>query len=181
MLEHLVVQKIVGKPSTLLPKKSEQKSRSNVHGEAVRVVHHSYRSKPHAHVEGAFVGVITLGTLEHSHHNQLRPQITVSFLKFQLTLILVLHALRDEVTDIEFLHHGLRALGVECCEDVCHVISSVGEDDSTSGMVVPVRDIVDLVSMNDPGVIGGNLSDSARQFHVFNRKEENDEVQYFIT
>jgi hypothetical protein len=42
-------------------------------------------------------------------------------------------------------------------ENVGHVVSSMGEDDSAAGMLVPRRDIVDFVLVDDPGIIGCDL------------------------
>ena len=157
LLEDLVVEEVVGEPAALLPEKSEEEGAAEMHGERVGEVHHGDGRGPHGHVEGALVGVEELVALEHAHHDELDPEVAVSLLEVQLALVLVRDGLRDEVADVELLHHGLGALRVEGGEDVRHVVPGVGEDDRAAGMVVPVRHVVHLVLVDDPRILGGNV------------------------
>jgi len=49
---------------------------------------------------------------------------------------------------------------VEGREDIRHVVAGMGEDDSSTGMLVPVGDVVDLVLVNDPCILGCDLSNA---------------------
>mmetsp|Transcript_18141 Transcript_18141/g.27581 ORF Transcript_18141/g.27581 Transcript_18141/m.27581 type:complete len:243 (-) Transcript_18141:150-878(-) len=153
LLEDLVVKEVMGKPPALLPEQSQQESRSDVHGHAIRVVDHGHSGEPHAHVERALVGIKGLGRFEHTHHNQLGTKVTVTLLEIQLTLIFVLNRLRNKIANVEFLHHGLRSLSVEGSKNVGHIITGMCEDNSASGVFVPVRDIVDFVLVNNPSIL----------------------------
>ena len=157
LLEDLVVEEVVGEPSALLPEEAEEEGAADVHGEGVGAVDHGDGRGPHGHVEGALVGVVELGALEHAHHDELGPEVAVSLLEVELALVLVGDGLRDEVADVELLHHGLAALRVEGGEDVRHVVAGVGEDDGAAGMLVPVGHVVHLVLVDDPGILGGNV------------------------
>ena len=157
LLEDLVVEEVVGEPAALLPEEAEEKGAADVHGEGVREVDHGDGRGPHGHVEGALVGVVELGALEHAHHDELGPEVAVSLLEVELALVLVGDGLRDEVADVELLHHGLAALRVEGGEDVRHVVAGVGEDDGAAGMLVPVGHVVHLVLVDDPGILGGDV------------------------
>lgn len=43
-------------------------------------------------------------------------------------------------------------------EDVRHVVSGVGEHHGSTGVVVPVGDVVDFVLVDYPGIVGGDLN-----------------------
>mmetsp|Transcript_3616 Transcript_3616/g.7877 ORF Transcript_3616/g.7877 Transcript_3616/m.7877 type:complete len:221 (-) Transcript_3616:206-868(-) len=157
LLENLVVEEVVGEPTTLLPEHAKEEGGPKMHGEGVGIVNHGNGGRPHGHVEGALVGVEELGGFEHSHHDELGPQVAISLLKVELPLILVRDALGDEIPDVESLHHGLRALGVKGGEDVGHIVPGVGENDAAAGMLVPVGHIVDLVLVDNPGIFGSDV------------------------
>jgi hypothetical protein len=74
-----------------------------------------------------------------------------------LTLIFVLNRLWDEITNVELFHHGLRSLRMECSKDISHIITSMCEDNSATGVFVPVGYVIDFVLVDNPGILGSNL------------------------
>jgi len=95
-----------------------------------------------------------LARLEHSHLDELGPEDPVTSLKVNLPLVLVCHALRVKLADVKPPHGSVATGGVEGSEDVRHVVPCVGEDDSTSRVLVPVRHVIDLVLVDNPRILG---------------------------
>ena len=62
-----------------------------------------------------------------------------------------------QVADVEAFHGGVGAGGVEGGEDVGHVVTRVGENDSASRMLIPVAHVIHLVVVNYPSVLGSGM------------------------
>merc|ERR1719223_519587 len=67
--------------------------------------YHGASSRPHAHVEGALIGIKQPTALEHSHLDQFRPQVAISSLKLNL-LPRFLSGFRNEISNVKLLHGG---------------------------------------------------------------------------
>jgi hypothetical protein len=158
VLEDLVVEEVMSKPTALLPEQSQQKRRADMHSQTIREVDHGHSGEPHTHVEGAFVSIVRLGRFEHAHHYQLGTEVSVALFEIQLTLIFVLDRLRDKIADVKLLHHGLGSLCMKGSKDVCHIITSMSENNPTSGVFVPIGNVVDLVLVDNPGILWSDLS-----------------------
>mmetsp|Transcript_1868 Transcript_1868/g.4320 ORF Transcript_1868/g.4320 Transcript_1868/m.4320 type:complete len:203 (+) Transcript_1868:1056-1664(+) len=121
----------------------------------IEMVHHCHRGRPHSQVERLFVNVEPDVRLEHSHHDELGTQVSVRLLEVTLVIILMFDTFDDEVTDQKLLHHLLTPRCVEGGEDVGGVVTGMGKDDGTTGVFMPVGNVVDLVMVHDPSIARG--------------------------
>ena len=87
--EDLVVQEVMGKPTALLKEQSHQQSRDDVQRNGIGESNETDRNTPKHDVGEALVDVETSAGLEHSHHDQLRAKIPVSFDEGELLLVSV--------------------------------------------------------------------------------------------
>lgn len=153
LLVDLVVQKVVCQPSALLEKETHPKGSGHVNKRVLREIHHGQGGSPHGHVRGLLVNVKPKVALEHSHLDELLSEFTVRSLECVLVCVLVFHTLNNEITDEELLQQVFGTSGVESGKDVGGIVTGVGEDDGATGMVVPVGNVVDLVVVDDPGIV----------------------------
>ena len=156
-LVDLVVQEVVRQPSALLEEKSHPQGGSNVNKSVLREGHHSKSGQEHGKVGGLLVNVEPEVALEHSHDNELRSKVSVGLLERALVVVLVFNTLYNKASDKELLQKVFRSLGVEGSKDISGIVTGMGEDDGTTGVVTPVGNVVDLVVVDDPSIVGSRV------------------------
>ncbi len=153
----LVVQKIVSQPSALLEEKTHPQRTSHVDEDILREVQHGERGSPHSQVGGLFVDVEPDVALEHSHHPKVGSKLSVGLFESVLVSVLVLDTFYNKISFEELLQHIFGSLRVESGEDIGGIVTGMGEDNGTTGVLVPVGDVVNLVAVDDPSIVGGGV------------------------
>jgi hypothetical protein len=156
-LVDLVVKKVMRQPPALLEEEAHEGRSEELDSGAVTCVHEVHGKRPHAHVKGLLVNVVANVGLEKSHHDHLGSQVTVGPFKVSLMVVLVLDGFWNEFSNEKSLHHVLRSRCMKGGEDVRHVIPRVRKDDRPPRVFVPVRDIVHLVVVHHPGILGSSM------------------------
>mmetsp|Transcript_30607 Transcript_30607/g.63925 ORF Transcript_30607/g.63925 Transcript_30607/m.63925 type:complete len:432 (-) Transcript_30607:180-1475(-) len=156
LAEDLVVQEIVSQPPRLLEEETNQQSTTHVNHCVVRVVNSGHTSSPQTHVGQALVHVKEFVGLVHAHQDKLGSQVTVSLFKSELLFVLG-HGAGHHISNVKLLHQILGSSRMEGSKDIRHIISRVCEDHTATRVLVPVGDIVDLIVVDNPSIIGGHV------------------------
>mmetsp|Transcript_25331 Transcript_25331/g.58214 ORF Transcript_25331/g.58214 Transcript_25331/m.58214 type:complete len:500 (+) Transcript_25331:38-1537(+) len=156
LAKDLVVQEIVCQPTRLLEKETNQQGRRKVDGGIVRNVHGGHGGGPQGQCRNALVHIKELVGLEHAHGDEFGSQITVSLFKSNLLRILG-QGFGHDIPNVKLFHQVLRSGRVKGGKNVRHVITGVRENDTATGMFVPVGDIVHLVVVDHPSIIGSHV------------------------
>mmetsp|Transcript_188 Transcript_188/g.795 ORF Transcript_188/g.795 Transcript_188/m.795 type:complete len:495 (+) Transcript_188:1417-2901(+) len=161
VLEHLVVEEIVGEPAALLPEDREHDSGKHVHQEAVRGQHHRPGESAQGQRREALPRVVQPRGLEQAGLLQLDTQVAVRLLELRLRigLLQIRRAARHVHFSDEVLLHGLVGRGrMEGSEHIRHVISRMAEDDQSARVLHVVAHVIDLVPVDHPGILGGAVA-----------------------
>jgi len=152
LLVNLVVQKVMSQPSALLEEETHPQRSGNVNEGVLRIGHGSEGGSPHGQVGGLLVDIKPNVALEHTQLPKVGSKLSVGLLEIVLTLVLVLDTFNNKVSNEKLLQHIVRSLGVEGGEDIGGIVTGMGEDDGTTGVLMPVGNVVNLVAVDDPSI-----------------------------